>query len=100
MAGNGFAAGGCDSSLDTFVPGAVASGRFLLEQMSKRGKILGFGLLVLIVGTVAVLAWWSREPSYRGRRLTSWLQQVSDTHRRTISGAAEAGCSIDSWALE
>lgn len=62
--------------------------------MSERGKILGFGLLVLIVATVAVLAWWSREPSYRGRRLTSWLQQVYDTPLSETQRLSEAQSAV------
>ena len=68
--------------------------------MSKRGTILGFGLLALIVGTVAVLAWWSREPSYHGRALTSWLQQVYDTPLSETQRLSEAQAAVRAIGAE
>jgi HEAT repeat protein len=68
--------------------------------MSKRGTILGFGLLALIVGTVAVLVWWSREPSYRGRKLTSWLQQIYDTPLSETQRLSEAQAAVRAIGAE
>jgi flagellar biosynthesis/type III secretory pathway M-ring protein FliF/YscJ len=42
--------------------------------MSKRSKIIGLVLAALILGVIVVVASWSREPGYHGRRLTSWLK--------------------------
>ena len=68
--------------------------------MSKREKILGFGLLVLIIGTVVVLGWWSREPSYRGRTLTSWLQQIYDTPLSETERLSEAQAAVRAIGAE
>ena len=68
--------------------------------MSKRGKILGFGLLALIFGTVVVLAWWSRDPSYRGRTLTSWLQQIYDTPLSETQRLSEAQAAVRAIGAE
>jgi HEAT repeat protein len=45
--------------------------------MSKRSKIIGLVLAALILGVIVVVASRSREPSYRGRTLTSWLKECS-----------------------
>jgi HEAT repeat protein len=68
--------------------------------MSKRRKILGFGLLALIVGIVAVLGSWSREPSYRGRTLTSWLQQCWDAPGNEVERRSEAEVAIRTIGAE
>jgi HEAT repeat protein len=68
--------------------------------MRKHGKMLGVGLLALILGTVAVFAWRSREPSYRGRTLTSWLQQVSDTPLSETQQLSEAQAAVRAIGAE
>jgi HEAT repeat protein len=68
--------------------------------MSKRGMILGIGLLVLIAGTVAVLGWWSREPSYHGRTLRSWLQQDYDTPLSETQKLSEAQAAVRAIGAE
>jgi len=47
--------------------------------MSKRGKIAGLTLGGLVLVLVLVVAARGAEPRYRGRTLTSWLEQSSDT---------------------
>jgi HEAT repeat protein len=46
--------------------------------MSKRGRSVGFLLAALILGSIVALASRSRDPSYGGRTLTSWLKDYSD----------------------
>ena len=46
--------------------------------MSKRGRIVGFFLAVLVLGSIVVLASRSRDPRYGGRALTAWLKDYSD----------------------
>lgn len=68
--------------------------------MSKRGKILGLGLLLLVFGTVGFLGWWSRDPSYHGRTLTSWLAQVSDTPLSETQRLSEAQAAVRAIGAE
>ena len=68
--------------------------------MSRRGKILGFGLLALIVGAMVILAWWRREPSYQGRTLTRWLRQVSDTPLSETQRLSQAQAAVRAIGAE
>jgi HEAT repeat protein len=58
--------------------------------MSKRAKILGLALAAFILGLALVVAARGAEPKYRGRTLTSWLQQYSDTPLMETQRLAEA----------
>jgi hypothetical protein len=68
--------------------------------MSKRGTILGFGFMALMVGVAAVLGWWSREPSAGGRTLRSWLQQVYDTPLSETQKLSEAQAAVRAIGAE
>ncbi|MEI6779437.1 MAG: HEAT repeat domain-containing protein [Verrucomicrobiota bacterium] len=58
--------------------------------MSKRGKIGGLALGGLILGLIAVVAAHGAEPRYRGRTLSSWLQECSDTPLMETQRLAQA----------
>ncbi|MCX6923609.1 MAG: HEAT repeat domain-containing protein, partial [Verrucomicrobia bacterium] len=62
--------------------------------MSKRSKIIGLALAALVLGLLAVVGSWSREPSYRGRSLTSWLKQCSQQGFVEPARQAEAEAAI------
>lgn len=58
--------------------------------MSKRGKIAGLALGGLVLVLVLVVATRGAEPRCRGRTLTSWLEQCSDTPLMETQRLAEA----------
>jgi HEAT repeat protein len=62
--------------------------------MSKRSKIIGLVLAALILGVIVLVASWSREPSYDGRTLTSWLKESSAAPRGEAQPTSEAAVAI------
>jgi hypothetical protein len=68
--------------------------------MSRRSKIIGLVLAALVLGLVVVFASWSRDPSYRGRTLTSWLKQYSDAPLDEIQRRSEAETAIRAIGAE
>jgi HEAT repeat protein len=58
--------------------------------MAKRAKIAGIALGALVLALVAIAAMHGREPRYRGRSLTSWLEQCSDTPLMETQRLAQA----------
>jgi hypothetical protein len=68
--------------------------------MSKRSKIIGLVLAALILGVIVVVGSWSREPSYRGRTLTSWLKERSRALRDDEQPTSEAAVAIRAIGAE
>lgn len=68
--------------------------------MNKRSKIIGLVLAALILGVIVVVGSWSREPSYRGRTLTSWLRQYSGAPRDYTQPTSEAAVAIRAIGAE
>lgn len=58
--------------------------------MTKRGKRIGLALVVITLCSLMIMAPWAAEPKYRGRTLTSWLGQCSDTPLIETQRLAEA----------
>src|SRR5690242_15423717 len=56
--------------------------------------LVGWALAGMVFGLVVVLAAQGVEPKYRGRTLTSWLQQYSDTPLMETQRLAEAESAI------
>jgi HEAT repeat protein len=68
--------------------------------MGKRGKLFALASTATMLVVVALLGTWSREPSYRGRPLTSWLEQYSDAALNEVQRRSEAGKAIQAIGAE
>lgn len=58
--------------------------------MTKRGKHTGLALGGMTLALLMITAVWAAEPKYRGRTLTSWLEQCSDSPLMETQRLAEA----------
>ncbi len=73
-------------SVDTTQPQRFPVPRY---TRSKSSKVILLGLAALAGSLVAVLL-WPREPSYRGRGLSSWMRDLEARQVETQARAAEA----------
>jgi hypothetical protein len=68
----------------------VAAPGTRLPAMRRRRLIIGMAVLLAVLCSVAVFAFWPREPHYQGRPLSQWLEDLNSGQPWVQAQAAEA----------